>query len=84
MGSVREGGLKRDRMVNLRFSPREFESIQQFVAATGGRSTSETLRDIVFERLQLGCSPVAIALAKIDKRLEELQQLKPEVTREAL
>jgi len=82
MGSLHAGSMNRDKMVNFRCSDEEHRTLQAAARAHGARSLGEYLRDIVFATPMSDDSVINAALTKIAKRLQELQQLKPEAGHE--
>ena len=84
MGSLHSGAMNRHKMVNFRCSTEEWQKLQAAARAHGARSVGEYLRDVVFATPMSGDQVINAALTKITKRLQELQQLKPEGRHEAL
>jgi hypothetical protein len=76
--------MNRHKMVNFRCSTEEWQKLQAAARAHGARSVGEYLRDVVFATPMSGDQVINAALTKITKRLQELQQLKPEGRHEAL
>lgn len=84
MGKLYAETLKRTKMVNVRLSDEEWQRLQAAAKDHGARSMGDYLRYVIFPTEATGDQVIAAALTRITKRLQELQQLKPEVTREAL
>lgn len=75
MGKLIEGKMRRDNLVMVRFSEDEYTRLRNVMETAGARNTSEFIRQVVADRVEVGCGPLQAALAKIDQRLQELQQL---------
>jgi hypothetical protein len=84
MGSLHAGAMNRHKMVNFRCSTEEWQKLQAAARAHGARSVGEYLRDVVFAPAPSGDRVINAALAKVTKRLQELQQLNPGARYEAL